>query len=128
MVDEEGRSRIVLSGKSAIPKVQLLVPDGRVGIELRLDENGRPGVRLSNPNSSGPTADLEIDDKGAHVKFDRPGGAGSYLFLNKEGGSWVVLVDGHGKRRMALTLDLDGGTKIERYDLVGEIILSPTPR
>jgi hypothetical protein len=56
----------------------LLREDGAVGLNLALDAVGRPAVTLSNPTASGPAASLEIDDKGTHVKFDRPGGASAY--------------------------------------------------
>ncbi|WP_323992108.1 hypothetical protein [Nguyenibacter sp. L1] len=71
-------------------------------------------MTLSNPDPTWPSAALAIDDKGAHVKFDRPGGASSYLFLNNAGGSGMVLIDAAGKRRIGMTVTPDGKTKVER--------------
>jgi hypothetical protein len=90
LVDDKGRTRLVMTTRSDNPVMELLRPDGSVGISVSLDANGHGSVQLSNPNTNGPVASLEIDDKGAHVKFDRPGGASSYLFLNNAGESGVV--------------------------------------
>ncbi len=81
-----------------------------------VDKNGYGSVRLSNPSPSGPVASLEIDDKGAHVKFDRPGGASSYLFLNNTGGSGVVLLDSKGSRKLVLIVAPSVETEFRCYD------------
>jgi hypothetical protein len=93
IVDELGHTRLLLSAKGGTPKIKLLRSDGKFGSEVSLDADGRPAIKLANADSNGPTAALEIDDKGAHVKFDGQGGASSYLFLNNAGGSGIVLFD-----------------------------------
>ncbi len=85
-----------------------------------LDTAGRPAVSLANPISGGPSATMEIDDKGAHVKFDRPGGASSYLFLNNAGGSGMVLIDPKGRRRLEATVASDGTSTITQLDEDGK--------
>jgi hypothetical protein len=120
IVDEQGHSRLLLSAKGGIPKIQLLRPDGEPGGEVSLDAGGRPAVKLANPDLKGPTASLEIDDKGAHVKFDRPGGASSYLFLNNAGESGVVLLDPLGIRRLNAIVGSDGAARIERFGPDGQ--------
>jgi len=119
IVDSAGRPRLLLSAQSGAPVLQLLQPDGKVGAEVSLS-GGYPVVKLSNPDPNGPTAALEVDDKGAHVKFDRPGGASSYLFLNNAGGSGVVLIDGAGVRRLDAMVGADGAPKVERYGADGK--------
>lgn len=116
IVDAQGRPRILLSASSGKPVLVMLREDGQSGTEVALDEAGRPSVSLANTDPNGPTATLAVDDKGAHVKFDRPGGASSYLFLNNAGGSGVVLIDTKGVRRLQATVDADGITQIERND------------
>jgi len=116
IVDAQGRPRILLSARSGKPTLLMLREDGQSATEVALDEAGRPSVNLVNPNPNGPTASLAIDDQGAHVKFDRPGGASSYLFLNNAGVSGVVLIDAKGVRRLQATVGADGTTQIERHD------------
>jgi hypothetical protein len=58
---------------------------------------------------------LEVDDKGTHVLFDRPGGASSYLFLNNAGASGVVLVDSNGMRRFDVLVGSDNNVKMEQF-------------
>src|SRR4051812_16844335 len=82
IVDGHGRPRLVLSARSGEPSITLLGPGGEASARIALDPRGRPSIKLDNPDPKGPTAAIEVDDKGAHVKFDRPGGASSYLFLN----------------------------------------------
>ena len=114
IVDAQGHPRILLSAKSGVPTIVLLRDDGTPAITARTDVAGRPAITLANPLATGPVAALEIDDKGAHVKFDRPGGASAYLFLNNGGGSGVVLIDTTGRRRLDAEVTADGATKIER--------------
>jgi hypothetical protein len=113
-VDAQGKPRILISAKDGTPTIVLLRADGETGASVALDVDGRPAVKLSNPVAGGPVAALEIDDKGAHVKFDRKGGASAYLFLNNLGGSGVVLIDPAGKRRLDAIVAPDGKTTIER--------------
>jgi hypothetical protein len=115
IVDEHGRPRLVL-GATEHPSIRLLGEDGAARAEIRLDPAGRPAVALSNPDAAGPVVALEVDDKGAHVKFDRPGGASSYVFLNNAGGSGLVLIDAQGIRRLSVMLDPSGAPVIQRFD------------
>ncbi|WP_416067334.1 hypothetical protein ACK9YZ_31105 [Rhizobium sp. ZK1] len=108
IVDSEGKARIRLSAIGGTPSIELLKPDGAGAASLTLDGNGRPSLSLSNVAPDGPTAVLEIDDKGAHIKFDREGGASTYLFLNNAGGSGVVFYDAQGERRLSLIVGADG--------------------
>jgi len=116
VVDDQGKARIVLSAKDGAPSIELLREDGWSGVSVKLDVDGRPAVSLSNPNPAWPTAALEIDAKGAHVKFDRPGGASAYLFLNNAGGSGVVLVDPAGKRKLDAVVTADGTSRVQQLD------------
>jgi hypothetical protein len=111
IVDAQGRPRLRLSATSKSPKLQMLAENGSVALQVLLDESNHPAITLLNPDG-GSTVSMAVDPKGAHVKLDRPGGASSYIFLNDEGGSGVVLVDKNGKRRYywsILTLPLRQG-------------------
>jgi hypothetical protein len=120
IVDPQGQPRIVLSAKTGAPSLDLLRADGETSARVALDPAGRPSVKLSNPDPKGPMAAIEIDDKGAHVKFDRPGGASSYLFLNNAGVSGLVLVDPQGVRRLNVVLGADGDVSIVRFGADGK--------
>ena len=122
IVDSQGRPRILLSARAGEPVIEMLRSDSQPGFVMTLDPAGRPSIKLSNPEAAGPTAALEIDDKGAHVKFDRPGGASSYLFLNNLGGSGVVILDTKGARRLDILTAPDGSTSIDRYGSDGRLI------
>lgn len=113
IVDAEGRPRIILSAKDGRPTIMLLRDDKSAGATVSLDGEDRPSIRLANPDAGGPDASVEIDDKGAHVKFDKPGGASAYLFLNNVGTSGVVLIDGKGARRASAVLSGDGDLNLE---------------
>ena len=115
IVDSQGHPRIIMSARSGNPVIQLLETNGAIGMEVLLDSTGRPAVKLANPDSKGPTAVLEVDDKGTHVLFDRPGGASSYLFLNNAGASGVVLVDSNGMRRFDVLVGSDNNVKMEQF-------------
>ena len=120
IVDGQGRPRLLLSAQSGAAMIRLIGEDGTVGAEITLGSDGRPSVKLGNPDAGGPTASFEVDDKGAHVKFDRPGGASSYLFLNNAGGSGLVLIDDHGVRRLNAVLNADGDSRVERFAADGK--------
>ena len=122
IVDDQGHPLLVLSGKSGQPMIKFMGRDGQQGMAMALDASGRPSVKLTNPDTSAPTATLEIDGKGAHVKFDRAGGASGYLFLNNAGESGVVLVDPKGVRRLDILTEADGKSSIERYGEDGKAI------
>lgn len=121
VVDDQGRIRISLSSIDNLPVVKLLDESGQDRINLSINQNGYGSVRLANPNALAPVAALEIDDKGAHVKFDRPGGASSYLFLNNSGGSGVVLLDSKGTRKLDILVSPSGETDVRRYDQPSDI-------
>jgi hypothetical protein len=121
IVDAQGRPRLRLSAASNSPTLEMLTGKGNVAIQVSLDESSYPSVALMNP-IGGSIASLAVDPKGAHVKFDRPGGASSYLFLNDEGVSGVVLVDKGGKRRYELLLNADSSVTTRRFDDAGNAI------
>jgi hypothetical protein len=56
------------------------------------------------------------------LKFDRPGGASSYLFLNNAGESGVVFVDANGVRRLNVLVGTDSDAKIEHFGSDGKPI------
>lgn len=116
IVDGSGKERIHLAASAGTPTLRLLDSLGQQCLMLSVDDQGYSAIHLSNPAASGPIAALEIDDKGAHVKFDRPGAASSYLFLNNSGGSGVVLVDAMGHRKLDVMVTSSGETSIRRYD------------
>lgn len=122
IVDTTGHERLVLSATDGQPSIKMLRRDGAEALAVALDEAGRPSIKLSNPAQGGPTAAIEVDAKGAHVKFDREGGASSYLFLNNQGGSGVVLIDSQGHRRLNITLDSAGTVEITRFDGAGRAL------
>jgi hypothetical protein len=121
IVDQLGHPRIRLSAAAKQPTLQMLNDKGAVALQVSLDESSHPSIALVNPDG-GSTASLAVDPKGAHVKFDRPGGASSYLFLNDEGVSGVVLVDKSGKRRYELLLNDDSTVTTRRFDDAGNPI------
>ena len=123
IVDAKGQVRMILAAPPEGPSVRLLSPDGRTVTSLSLDEAGRSSLKLASPAPNQPAASLEVDDKGAHVKFDRPDGGSSYLFLNNAGASGVVLIDARGVRRLDALLGPDGAPSIQRFDAAGH----PTP-
>lgn len=122
IVDGDGHRRLSLSAASGLPSIQMFTADGRPSFAVSLDSAGRASLRLGNADDSGPTAVLEVVETGTHVKFVRPGGGASYLFLNNAGGSGVVLIDAKGTRRLVALAPADGSVKIEKYDADGNLI------
>jgi hypothetical protein len=122
IVDGQGRLRIALSARSGNPTVELMRSDGESSLLITLDEAGRPSLRLRNPDAEGAVSVIEIDENGAHLKFDRPAGASSYLFLNASGGSGVVLIDSKGVRRLEALVAADGTSRFARYGPDGKAL------
>ncbi len=120
LVDSTGTTRMILSARTGNPALTMLDLHGRVLLSASLDAQGFGSVRLTNPIAGLPQATLALDDKGAHVKFDREGGASSYLFLNNQGESGAVFLDVQGKRRLNLLVMPDGKSVLERFDDQGE--------
>lgn len=118
VVDAAGTPRILLSAAGDGPAIVLIGRNAKPAATIALDGGDRPSVKLANSSSGAPVAAIEIDEKGAHVKFDRAGGASSYLFLNNAGTSGVVLIDAKGVRRAAVTVGADGNVTVE--GLAGE--------
>lgn len=113
IVDPAGTPRIVLSAAKGAPSIVLIGHDAKPIAVIALDASDRPSIRLTNPVPSAPSASLEIDAKGAHVKFDRGGGASSYLFLNNAGSSGMVLIDAQGVRRASVVVAPTGKVTIK---------------
>jgi hypothetical protein len=122
IVDGDGHPRLSLSAKSGSPVIEMLQANGQASFAVSLDAAGRPTMKLSNPDAAVPTATLEIVDSGTHVKFVRPGGGSSYLFLNNAGGSGVVLIDINGVRRLVALAPADGAVKIELFGPDGKLL------
>jgi hypothetical protein len=120
VVDASGKTRLLLSAVSGQPLFQLLLADGTPAITAALDDAGHGSIKLQNPDRQAPVASLEIDDKGSHVKLDRPGGASTYLFLNNAGASGLVLIDAKGKRRFAAIVGADGTVSLQQPDEKGK--------
>jgi hypothetical protein len=116
IVDEHGNVRILLSAKSEVPTIQLTDANKKANALISLDEAGRPSMTLINPDANGPRAIIEIDANGAHVKFDHPHGASSYMFLNNAGGSGVVFIDAKGVRRVDALVHPDGTLSVDRFE------------
>lgn len=116
IVDGGGRTALILAAPNGTPSINLLSADGKPRLAMTVDAQGYSSVRLTNPNPSAPVASFEIDDKGTHIKFDRPNGASSYLFLNNSGGSGAVFIDTAGTRKLDLMVSPSGKTEIRRYD------------
>jgi hypothetical protein len=112
----------MLSAKAQSPTIEVFHSDGRAGFSVSLDAAGRAAVTLSNSDPAGPTAVIEVVDSGTHIKFSRPGGAASYLFLNNAGGSGMVLIDGNGARRLMALAPADGNVRFERFGPDGKIL------
>ena len=122
LVDSSGKTRLLLTTQSGAPTIQLLRPDGAVGLAASLDEAGRGSVSIHNSDPSGPSVALEVDDKGSHVKFDRPGKASAYVFLNNSGQSGLVFLDATGKRRFNIQVHANGDVIMQRLDDSGNPI------
>jgi hypothetical protein len=116
IVDGHGDVRILLSAKSGAPVIQLVDAQKKSNALISLDEEGRPSIKLSNPEANGPSAIIEIDSNGTHVKFDHPDGASSYLFLNNVGASGVVFIDARGVRRLDALVHPDGTLSVDRFE------------
>ena len=65
---------------------------------------------------------LEVDDKGSHVKFDRPGGASAYVFLNNSGQSGIAFLDATGNGRFSIQVHANGDVTMQHLDDSGNPI------
>lgn len=122
LVDGSGLVRLILSTRSGNPEISLLGVNGQVLLTASVDAKGFGSVQIRNPAQEGPGATFALDDKGAHVKFDRPGGASSYLFLNNQGESGAVFLDAGGRRRLDMIVKSNGESAVERFDNQGHSI------
>lgn len=113
IVDVQGHPPIILSAADGRPIITLLDKANRPATTVALNEEDRPSIKLANPDPNGPVGSLEVDDKGAHVLFAKPGGASLYLFLNNAGMSGVVLIDAHGMRAASVVVGADGALNVE---------------
>jgi hypothetical protein len=120
IVDPAGNVRLVLASAAEGPSVRLLSSDGVARAALALGSSDQPSLKLLSPDPSQPSAALEVDDKGVHVRFDRPAGGASYVFLNNEGASGVVLIDTNGVRRLEAVLAPNGEPIVRRFDVGGQ--------
>ena len=122
IVDASGRPRIVLTAETGQPTFRILGEAGTAIVSIALDSSGHPSIKLSNPDANLPSASIEIDAKGAHVKFDKSGGASSYVFLNNAGESGVVLIDKFGARRLDILLPTIGDAVVQRFGSTGDLL------
>jgi hypothetical protein len=123
IVDASGKPRVILTAQTGQPAIRVLGEDGCAKVSIALDSGGHASLKLSNPDAKLPTASIEIDDKGAHIKFDKPGGASSYFFLSNTGESGVVLIDKLGTRRLDILLPANGDAVVQRFGSAGQAIL-----
>jgi hypothetical protein len=61
------------------------------------------------------------------VKFDRPGVASSYLFLNNAGESGLVFIAANGVRRLNVLVGPDNHAKIGRFGSDGKRVPEQKP-
>ena len=123
IVDASGKSRVIFTAQTGQPAIRVPGEDGSAKVSIALDSGGHASLKLSNPDAKLPTASIEIDDKGAHIKFDKPGGASSYFFLSNTGESGVVLIDKLGTRRLDILLPANGDAVVQRFGSAGQAIL-----
>lgn len=119
IVDAQGRPRLVLSAASGTPSITLLHSDGSPQAIVSLGETGLPCVELRNPNPAHPTARLEVDDKGTHIKMDHPSGATTYLFVNNGATCGLAMEDAQRKRRLEAMVPPTGEAFIRKLDDAG---------
>ncbi len=123
IVDAQGRVRMLLSAANGAPEIVLMRENGAPSARMSLTPDGRPAITLINP-AAGPSAALEIDDKGAHLKFDGVGGSSSYVFLSNVGTSGLVLIDPKATRRLSAIVTPEGEGKLEVLDATGKCSLA----
>ena len=115
-MDDQGRTRIVLSAKAAVPGISLLREDGQAAASLTVSNTGHAALNLHAVGSDHPAAVIEIDPKGTHVKFTHPSGATTYFFRNNEGVSGLVMQDTTGKRRINIMVPVEGPVQFQPLD------------
>ena len=119
IVDTQGRPRLVLSAASGTPSITLLHSDGTPQAIVSLGETGLPCVELRNPNPAHPTARLEVDDKGTHIKMDHPSGSTTYLYVNNQANCGLAMEDTQRKRRLDAKVPAAGEPSFHLLDDAG---------
>ena len=99
-----------------VQELQIVDKDGNARMVLSTGGEGFPSIQFLNPDSSLPVCTLEVDSKGTHLKFSHPNSANSYFFLNNEGSSGLVMIDGKGQRRYQIIVSEDEEVKILNSD------------
>ena len=122
IVDAQGRPRLVLSATSGTPSISLLHSDGSKQASVALDAAGLASIVLGNPNPAYPTAKLEVDAKGTHLKMDHPSGATCYAFVNNSATCGLVMEDTQRKRRIEALVPPEGEATIRRLDDMGNAV------
>ena len=113
IVDEHDLPRIRLSVEQGVASIQLLNSQGNVATRIEMDELGFSKIQLTSAPEPLINVKLELDPKGSHIKFDHQNGASNYLFLNNQGVSGLVMLDAQQQRKFAVTVDEQGGVKVE---------------
>jgi hypothetical protein len=94
--------------------------NGQSSFEGALDAAGRPSMKLSNPDSAGPTATLEVVATGTHVKVHSPGWWHEPSILEQCRWGRRLLIDTNGVRRIAMIVAAEGTAKIDRCEPDGK--------
>lgn len=113
IVDENDQVRIRLAVKANSPTIELLDQNGKVAGQIDVSVDGYPKLEFSSVADQLLNVKLELDPKGSHLKFDHQQGASSYLFLNNQGISGLVMVDVKQQRKFAATVNEQGELNFE---------------
>ncbi|MBJ9985602.1 hypothetical protein IAE19_09125 [Acinetobacter sp. S40] len=113
IVDENDQTRIQLTVKSNVPSIEFLNERGEVSIQIILGEEGYPSIQLLPISDQLLNVKLEMDSKGAHLKFDHEQGSSCYVFLNNVGTSGMVMLDAKKQRRFTASVTAQGDLHLE---------------
>lgn len=113
IVDENDQTRIQLTVKSNVPSIEFLNERGEVSIQVTLGEEGYPSIQLLPVSGQLINIKLEMDSKGAHLKFDHEQGSSCYVFLNNGGTSGMVMLDAEKQRRFTASVTAQGDLHLE---------------